>query len=169
MNILISFTIIHYFISSCLSVPTNINSLHEPTNSSKNQEYIVVQEIKELEQQKDELFIEINKAMEESVALLKNNNVPNAEQGVSYIEDLKKQIKNIANTNDSQEHYHGTYSDEGNFTRPYDEKIGVVADARRKSDKYHKRDKNIVVENMSIDKTDAFRRYKVSRKNPFMV
>ncbi|XP_026317448.1 uncharacterized protein LOC113228387 [Hyposmocoma kahamanoa] len=104
----------------------------------------------------------MNKAMEESVALLKNNNVPNAEQGVSYIEDLKKKIKNIANNDkqDRQEHYHGTYSGEGNFTTPYDEKIGVVADARRKSDKYHKRNKNIVVENMYIGKTDAFRRYK---------
>lgn len=136
MNILISYTIIQ-FISSCLSVPTNTNSLHEPINSLKNQEDMVIQKIKELEQQKNELFIEINKAIEESVAVLKNSNLTNAKQGVSYIENLKQQIKNVANTNDSREHYHDRNSDESGVNKPYNERNSI--DARRHSGKHKHR------------------------------
>lgn len=161
MNILISYTVIH-FISSCLSVPTNINSLHEPINSLKNQEDMVLQKIKELEQQKNELFIEINKAIEESVAVLKNSNLTNAKQGVSYIENLKKQIKNVANTSDSipREHYHDRYSDESSVNKPYNESNSI--DARRHSGKHEHRafKNNNNVRMRAVDEDTARARWK---------
>lgn len=159
MNILLTYTVINYFISSCLSVPTNLNSLQEDpiftTNSSKNQENVVLQQIAELQQQKDDLFREINKAMEESVAALKNSNVTNAQQGVSYIEDLKIQIKNIANTNDKKEHDRDVYPDNGNVTTAYNEKNSELADARRNSDKQYKQHKNSKINNKTKTNTNT--------------
>lgn len=146
MNILISYIIIHCFVTRCLSIPTNTRSVKElsiyTTSSLKIQENTVVRKIKELEQQKDGLFREINKAMEESVAALKNSNVTNAEQGVSYIEDLKMQINNIANANGNQNYDYDTDSDNGSTTIANHDNNSIDADTRRKNNKHGKHYKN---------------------------
>lgn len=105
------------------------------THSLKTNEGVVLEKIKELEQQKDELFREINKAMEESISALKNSNVSNAERGVIYIEDLKRQIKNIADTDNNHEDDHDADSGIDSTPFTYDEKNSINADTRRKNDK----------------------------------
>lgn len=99
---LISCIVIHNLLSRCLCLPTNLNSLQE--DSVKIHEDMIIKKIKELEQHKNELFRDIHKAMEESVVALKKSNVSNAERGVSYIENLKMEIKNIGKRNQGPEY-----------------------------------------------------------------
>lgn len=62
--------------------------------------------IEALEKEKGELFQQINKAIEESVNLLKASNSSEAVLGVKYMEKLKDQIKEINGTDikDLEEH-----------------------------------------------------------------
>lgn len=54
--------------------------------------------IKKLESEKSELFKQINDAIDDSVISLKKSNNNDSQLGISYIQDLKKQIKDLNET-----------------------------------------------------------------------
>lgn len=70
---------------------------NQDMNSKQYNESIQLK-IKQLESEKGELYKQINKAIDDSVLLLENTNDTEAKLGISYMKDLKQQIKEINGT-----------------------------------------------------------------------
>lgn len=108
----------------------------------------LLKEMKELEKQKGDLYKEINKAMEESITALKKSNDTDADVGINYIQDLKKLIRELNNTEDTADVIYNEYRkrenktllDTSNNKGTFLDKItsGFSVDTRRKHDKKDK-------------------------------
>lgn len=85
------------------------NPLNDVSQEEKNQTGAnadaLLNEIKELERQKNDLYKEINKAIDESITALTKSNDTDAVTGVKYIQDLKKQMKEYNDTEDTADVY----------------------------------------------------------------
>lgn len=95
-----------YIFSGTFAVPAiEKNLLNKVNLEARNQTDAdgdsLLKEIKELERQKNYLYKEINKAIEESITALNKSNDTDAVTGVNYIKDLKKQIKEFNDTEDT--------------------------------------------------------------------
>lgn len=79
------------------------NPLNDVSQEEKDQTDAdaLLKEIKVLERQKNDLYKEINKAIDESIAALTKSNDTDAVIGVKYIQDLKKQMKEYNDTEDT--------------------------------------------------------------------
>lgn len=89
-----------------LAIPVNkIEPLNEANEEEKNETDVdgdaLLKEIKDLERQRNNLYEEINKAIDDSIMTLSKSNDTDAVTGVNYIKDLKKQIKELNDTEDT--------------------------------------------------------------------
>lgn len=94
------------YVYDAFAVPAiEINVLKEINTEAKNQTNDdgddLLKEIKELEKQKNDLYTEINKAIDESITALNKSNDTDALTGINYIKDLKKQMKEFNDTEDT--------------------------------------------------------------------
>lgn len=71
-------------------------------NENKAAPQDINKQIKDLETEKKELYKQINDAIEDSVTSLQKANSSDAQLGISYIQDLKKQIKDLNGAEDDK-------------------------------------------------------------------
>lgn len=107
----------------------------------------LLKEIKDLETQKNDLYDEINKAIDESIIALNKSNDTDAVTGVNYIKDLKKQIKEISGLENADAIYN-----------EYDKRVNTSFLATN--------DKNIFLDKIENgDSENTRRKIKSSKKN----
>lgn len=120
-NMYIVVCLLLYMFNHAFAIPAvQTNPLNEVSQEARNQTDVdgdpLLKDIKDLERQKNDLYKEINKAIDESITALNKSTDTDAVIGVNYIKDLKKQMKEFNDTEDKADVIYNKYEKSVNDT-----------------------------------------------------
>lgn len=130
--------LVFYLFCDALAIPAiETKLLNEANEDAKNQTDAdgdaLFKEIKDLERQRNDLYKEINKAIDDSITALSESNDTDAITGVNYIKDLKKQMKEFNDTEDTADVIYSEYDKRVNTSILGTDK-GILLDQMKNGD-----------------------------------